>query len=369
MYKRQAQSLGSPNTISLYQGEYWEETGDATAATLIKLDANQDGINFTLERRPDYDNGFSGRLLNHESSAGVKGKVTAYLLKSNDHKELERKWSATVETDVEGNYAFENLIPGNYVVLGTPGERPLVPGWYVTGAAASAKWQDATQIEVAEVMITIEHDIRLLKIKKEHGRGRIHGWVFDKRGGIVAPVGIVKSNDQVQELEQNGIIGALIVATVNGEIVDYAFSENDGMYELTAMGTGDAVLNVNRFDFDNATLNVTVDGLARIDQQQSFGLDAVVSGVEVPVDRVGKDIGLYPNPATSTAVVSFTATTGTAIVKVVDMQGVVLFTNVIEVNAGQASAQLNLTSLPAGMVMVHVSNGTAAFALPLSIIR
>lgn len=369
-YIAYAQETATPNTISLYLGEYWEETSDATAATRITLTENLDGINFTLERRPDYDNGFSGRLLNDETNAGVKGKVTAYLVKSDDHKELNRKWSVTVETNEEGDYAFENLIPGNYVVLGIPAERPLVPGWYVTGGRAEIKWQNATQIEVAEVMVTMEHDIRLHAVKGEHGRGHIHGWVFDKRGGIVAPVGkVVKGDAQVQNLEENGIIGALVVATVNGEIVDFTFSENDGAYELSAMGSGDAVLNINRFDYDHATMDVTVDGLARIDQQLSFGLAAVVSGVEVPVDRVGKDIGLYPNPATSTATVSFTATTGTAIVKVVDMQGVVLFTNVIEVTTGLASAELNLSSVPAGMVMVHVSNGTSSFALPLSIHR
>ncbi len=365
-----AQATGAANTISLYLGEYWEETGDITAATRITLTENIEGINFTLEPRPDYDNGFSGRLMNHETEAGVKGKVTAYLVKSDGHKDLDRRWSVTVETNEEGYYAFENLIPGNYVVLGTPAERPFVPGWYVAGGKAAIKWQHATHIEVAEVMITIQHDIRLHAIKGEHGRGKIHGWVFDKRGGIVAPVGkVAKGDGQVQAEEANGIIGALVVATVNGEVVDFAFSENDGAYELSTMGTGDATLNINRFDFDNAEQMVTVDGLARIDQQISVGLRAAVTGVEVPVDRVGKDVGLYPNPATSSATVSFTATTGTAIIKVVDMQGVVLFTNVVDVTAGLASAQLNLLSLPAGMVMVHVSNGTTAFALPLSIHR
>lgn len=365
-----AEARGALNTISLYIGEYWEETGDVTAATLITLIDNLEGINFTLEARPDYDNGFSGRLMNHETEAGIKGKVTAYLVKSDGHKDLDRRWSVTVETDEEGYYAFENLIPGNYVVLGTPAERPFIPGWYVADGKAEYKWQHSTHVEVAELMVTKQHDIRLHAIKGEHGRGKIHGWVFDKRGGIVAPVGkVVKGDDQVQEVEANGIIGALVVATVNGEIVDFAFSGNDGAYELAAMGTGDATLNINRFDFDNAEQMVTVDGAARSDQQLSFGLTAAVSGVEVPVDRVGKDIGLYPNPATSSATVSFAATTGTATIKVVDMQGVVLFTNVVDVTAGTASAQLNLSTLPAGMVMVHVSNGTSAFALPLSIHR
>lgn len=365
-----AEARGAFNTMSLYVGEYWEETGDVTAATLITLTDNVEGINFTLEGRPDYDNGFSGRLMNHETEAGIKGKVTAYLVKSDGHKDLDRRWSVTVETNEEGYYAFENLIPGNYVVLGTPAERPLVPGWYVAGGKAEIKWQHSTQVEVGQVMMTVQHDIRLHAIKGEHGRGKIRGWVFDKRGGIVAPVGkVVKGDPQVQEVEANGIIGALVVATVNGEIVDFAFSENDGAYELAAMGTGDATLNINRFDFDNAEQMVTVDGAARSDQQISVGLTAAVSGVEVPVDRVGKDIGLYPNPATTSATVSFTATTGTATIKVVDMQGVVLFTNVVDVTAGTTSAQLNLSTLPAGMVMVHVSNGTSAFALPLSIHR
>lgn len=363
-----AQSFAPANTISPYVGEYWEETGDVTEATLITLTESTGGVNFTLERRAEYDNSISGRLVNNETDDAVKGKVTAYLVKSRDHKELDRRWSVTVETDAEGHYTFTNLIPGNYVVLGTPAERPLVPGFYVKDGPAEIKWQHATQVEVGEDSKHDGYAIRLHAIKGEHGRGRIHGWVFNKRGGIVAPTNNTKGDADVQDLELNGIIGALVVATVNGEIVDYAFSENGGSYELAAMGTGTATLNINRFNFDNVTFDVTVDD-ARADQQFSFGLDAEVTGVEVPVDRVGKDVGLYPNPANTSATVSFTATTGTAVIKVVDMTGVVLFTNVMDVNAGPVAAQLNLTSLPAGMVMVHVSNGTSTFALPLSIHR
>jgi hypothetical protein len=51
------------------------------------------------------------------------------------------------------------------------------------------------------------------------------------------------------------------------------------------------------------------------------------------------------------------------------MTGVTLATQTVDVVAGETTMQLATASLPSGMVMVHVTNGTTNFALPLQIVR
>jgi hypothetical protein len=51
------------------------------------------------------------------------------------------------------------------------------------------------------------------------------------------------------------------------------------------------------------------------------------------------------------------------------MTGVELASQQYTVDSGMQTLMVNTSTLPAGMVMIHVNNGTTAFALPLNIVR
>jgi hypothetical protein len=213
-------------------------------------------------------------------------------------------------------------------------------------------------------MIAMPDDIRLDTAKGERGKGRVRGFVYDKRGGIVNNG---KDQDKVQGAP--AIVGSLVVARdESGAIVDFSLSENEGAFDLTELNIGNVTITADRVDFEPTTSVVAIDA-ANADHQISLGLVQSVSSVEVPVDAVGTTVNLFPNPASANASVRFMSNAGTADIRILSMTGVVLATQNVTVNGGQTTVVLNTSSMPVGMVMVQVTNGASTFALPLQIVR
>lgn len=349
---------------SKYLQEWWENTHDATQATTISVTDALADIDFPMDLRPEATGGFGGTMKDDSTGAGVPGKVTAFMIvskqKENGNDEAKLRVE-TVETDANGNYEFTNLEAGEYIVFGMPGERPYVPGFYVNGDVAAHSWKDGTRITVGDVMLTVQHDIRLETAKDGVGRGKLRGWVYDKRGGIIKQDGGVQAT--------NGIIGSLVVAIDEaGDVVDFALTTEEGAYEMTQLGLGASTIIADRIGFEPTTESVTFDPQT-LTKEVSIGLIKVVSSVEVPTDLVGTTINLYPNPASENATLSFPSVDGTATVRVISAAGLVLSNEAFTVTNGTTSFSINTASLPSGMVMVHVSNGTSTFALPLQIVR
>jgi len=320
-----------------------------------------------MDKRPVYQNGFSGTMKNFYTNAGVTGKVVAHQLvsraKENGDSVIVKNKAITVETDANGNYNFTNLTPGVYIVFGMPGTRPYIPGWMRMGEKAAGSWLNATRVEVGDAMVAVQHDILLDTAKGERGKGRVRGWVYDKRGGIVHKVG--------EETPQGdaAVVGTLVLARdEQGDIVDFAMSVNEGAYELTELSYGTVTLEADRVDYTPSVQTITVDD-QNLDQEVSIGLVMSTTSVDVPVDAVGTRVNLFPNPTAASASLRFVATQGTATIRVVSMTGVTLATQTVDVATGETTMQLATSQLPAGMVMVHVTNGTTSFALPLQIVR
>ncbi len=350
------------NTVkSEYIPEWYNNTHDATEATSITLTANMDGVDFPMDKRETYDNGFGGKLVDNESGEGIPGKVVAYQLTNKEGREEGKRHVESVATDDQGNYTFTNLEPGTYIVFGVPIERPWVPGWYVAGEAAAESWKDATRIDVGEVMLTVQHDIRLVQAEKENGRGRVRGHCYDNRGGVVA-----KGDGGVQAAIP--VAGALVIAKdAAGVIVDFALANEAGEFSLEELGIGNITVTADRIGYDESTSVLSITD-QQLDVVTSFGMNPVVSSVEVPTDLVGTTYHLFPNPATSAATLSFPAS-GAATVHVVDMTGTIISTQSVQANGGTATLHIEAATFPAGMLMIHVNNGTASFALPLHIVR
>lgn len=349
-----------------YLVEFWNNTNDATQATTINISANEDGVNFPMDKRPVYQNGFSGTMKNFYTNAGVAGKVVAHQLVgriSNGDSVIVKNKAFSVETDADGNYAFANLTPGVYIVFGMPTARPYIPGWMRMGEKAVGSWLNATRVEVGDIMVALQHDILLDTAKGERGKGRVRGWVYDKRGGIVHKVG--------EETPQGNaaVVGTLVLARdEQGDVIDFAMSGNEGAYELTELAYGTVTLEADRLEYAPSVQTITVDD-QRLDQEVSIGLVMSTTSVDVPVDAVGTRVNLFPNPAAASASLRFIASAGTASIRVVSMTGVTLATQTVDVAGGETTMQLATSSLPSGMVMVHVTNGTTSFALPLQIVR
>ncbi|MCX6141302.1 MAG: T9SS type A sorting domain-containing protein [Candidatus Kapabacteria bacterium] len=367
-YIASAKVLGRDNKESEYLNEFWNNTNDGSQATIIKLIANEDGVNFPMDKRPVFNNGFGGMMKNHYTNAGVPGKVIAYQLtqkvKDGGDTIIDKRNVQTVETDANFGYRFSNLQPGKYIVFGVPSARPYIPGWMVLSNKAATEWRNATRVDVGDAVLEMQYDIRLDTAKGERGKGRVRGFVFDKRGGVMNNG---KGDDQVQN--SSAIMGSLVTARDEaGDIIDFALTENEGAFDLTELSIGAVTLTADRLDFEPATQVVNVDAV-NADQQVSIGLVQSVTSVDVPVNEVGGSVNLWPNPTTGSASIRFVSTTGTADIRILSMTGVVLATQNVTVNGGETTVTLSTGTLPSGMVMVQVTNGASTFALPLQIVR
>ena len=356
------------NATSQYLAEFWNNTNDATQATVINATANIKDINFPMDKRQPRNNGFSGTMMNHYTSAPVVGKVVAYRFMTRVGEKgdtvMTKAGAMTVETNSNGGYLFTDMEPGNYIIMGMPAGRPFIPGWMVMGQMAAKEWKGAQVVSVGDVMAAVQYDIRLDTVKGEKGKGRVRGFVYDKRGGIVnKPSDVVNSS--------NGVVGTLVIARdENGDIIDFAVSENEGAFELSEMAIGNNTITADRLEFDPSVQSVTIDP-SITERVISIGMQTVktTTNVDVPLNDVGASINLWPNPTTGAASVRFNSTTGDVMIRIVSTTGTELASVAMVVSGGEVSIALPTSELPTGMVMVHVTNGQTAFALPLNIIR
>ena len=344
-----------------YLREYYNNTHDASQAASINVEENTDGIDFPMDKKPTYEGGFSGTMMDDETEDGVPGKVIAYMIRESENGKGEGKIRIqTVETDENGNYEFTGLEPGTYIVMGLPGERPYAPGWH-TSSTAAASWKDADEIEVNDIMLTIQHDIRLEKVTDNVGRGHLKGWVKHRGGEISKGTGRIQADP--------ALAGAVVYAyDASNLLVDAAVAADDGSFLLTNLPLGDMILAVDRIDFQPyiSYPQITVESL---DQEVDISMFKIVTNVEVPIDRVGQDLNLYPNPTSGSATLTFPTVDGSARIQIVSSAGELLSSQTLDVSLGVTSIRLQTTDLPSGMVMVHVTTGASSFALPLQIVR
>jgi hypothetical protein len=355
------------NSRPNYLTEFYNETADATAAEIINLEENKGDVNFTLEQREARNNGLSGTVTAFDGGEGVPSFVAAFMVKSrvkeNGDTSSHKERVVSVETDAEGNFSLMDLEPGDYILFAKPMERPYLPGWYTAASEAAKEWKEATVIGVSEVGTTEMLSIQVSKSKAEAGgRGKMRGWVFDKRGGII--------NKGAEAIQANaGISGSLVsVRNIEGEIVDALLSATDGGYSVSNLEFGIYTVVADRVFFNKEVSTVTISSDAPT-ADVSFALAADVTSVEVPIDLVGQAVNLYPNPTSSTATLEFTSTVAEPKLEILTATGVVVATQALDAGVGTVRVSLNTSTLPAGMVYVRVYNGTTQFALPLTVVR
>ncbi len=346
-----------------YYREWYNNTHDASQATSIEVTGPTDGIDFSMDLKPVYTGGFSGTMKSAQSTIGVPGMVVAYMVEvRNDSSNTEKKYrAASVETNAEGQYRFSGLEPGTYIVFGMPAERPYAPGWYVQGETAAHSWLDASRISVDDVMITLEHDILLDTVRGTAGRGHMRGWV-KHRGGIM-----VKDHGSVQA--DPALAGALVSAfDVTNTLVGSAITDSEGSYELANLPMGTTTVVIDRIGFQPGTALAEITP-ERSDVEASTTLYTVVTSVDDEGAHPSAAVQVYPNPASSHVSINVPSASGTVNIQILSVSGSVLYSRAMMVQQGSGVVELNLESLPTGLVVVRIATGTQTITRPLMIVR
>jgi hypothetical protein len=352
-----AKSLARDNK---YQVEWFDNVPNETDATEIILTENRGDVNFTLAARPVYDNGISG-IVRDSIGNGVNSWVTAWALRDNGTKGPEIL-SVTVETAPTGEFQILDLVPGTYILFVKPRVDGYVPGYFVVAQYATRQWKDATGVEVEEAGINDGITILLAYKHGNNGKGRGHGHV-SKHGGIA-----VRGGDRTQTV--NAISGVVVYAIDHsGAVVDWAVTGNDGAYAIENLGIGQFTFTAERPYYTADERTATVDAGANSSVNVNLAIGSTVTSVDVPTVGEGSAYTLFPNPAADAVRINFPAIEGTAVIRFVSATGEVVRTQTSDVASGIASVQLDATGLAAGSYLIHVTNGTASFALPMNVVR
>jgi hypothetical protein len=332
---------------------YYDGTSNIAAATRITLSSNREGINFALPNRPTYTGGFGGQLVDSAGN-GVPGWAVAcrVLTNTNDRGDRIRRYR-TVETDMMGNYRFDGLEPGVYIVLGIPRTGDLVPGFCVLGEYATLRWRTATRIEVGEAMLTVQYGIKLRARTGVRGIVRLDGWIRGRAERIKGGVG-----DQGEV----PVAGALVAVVSSEGIEGYAITQDDGYYAIEGLVPLTGQLIVDHPEYESSIITLVMKNTSK--QSQNATLDPVqVSSV---ISDEHSSITLSPNPASDAVQIDFGTLEGKARIEVLTLLGTI----VASVENSGPHVTLSTEALTAGVYAVRITTQQMGMrTIPLIVVR
>ncbi|HZV12250.1 MAG TPA: carboxypeptidase regulatory-like domain-containing protein, partial [Candidatus Kapabacteria bacterium] len=124
-------------------GLYWRNGHGPLDADRIHIENSVDGINFVLLQQSNSGTELAGTVYGCDSVRSPQpSEVTAYLSKEGRYIAV-----ATVKTDSNGFFSFQDLVPGTYVIQAVPRNHDYAPGYYTDQNQCTNDWHDAARIQ------------------------------------------------------------------------------------------------------------------------------------------------------------------------------------------------------------------------------
>lgn len=320
-----------------YYPEFWDNKRTFQEADRILVNSNVENINFVLEQKPVYDNGIAGLVKDFNTGEPVQAVVSVFKLNGGRFRPFK-----STRTDSLGNYLVENLEPGNYIVFAKP-RLPYLPGYYKADTVAF-RWRDADTVVVNENGIVENININLVT-RPDTGFARITGYVKTIYGEPVS--------------------GALVLTyNLNGEVVAYSISQNDGSYQIENLVAGDYTLVVDATEYENASSDNSVS--LNYSNNPSTSKDLYLSPESTTGVKGGSSIPNnyslsqnYPNPFNPSTQIRFTipekAHVKLEVFNLIGQKVADLING--EMNAGEYSITFNANGLSSGIYLYRLQAG------------
>lgn len=342
-----------------YAEQYYDGVSSIMEADMIELTQNIDGINFKLKKLNKYENGLSGKMVADATGNFIRGLVTAYLVSASDGNEY--KFSKVAETDAEGKFKFTNLIPGDYVLMSVPFSNSYVPGYYKQNTIAALKWKEATKISVGNSMLQDEFTIRHKLRNGYKGIIKVKGNVTD----ITSVFG--KGFDNKQSSKPVG--GAYIyVVDENGNISDFTFSNLNGSFEMTELGSGKYTIYVDKLGYVPYSKTIYTD----YSQNYDITIDLPIQLEEpasVEDDQILNGLNIFPTPANDFINLEFIAQSDFLNIGIFDLTGNEILTQKLRISQGVNSLKIPVNNFSEGIYFIKINDGKQFKFGKFSIIR
>lgn len=352
---------GKPtNSTKKPQVKYYNNVVTPLEADIIFVDGEITGIDFKFDAVvTTKTNGFAGQVLDSLGTPIMSTLTAIQVLPGNNSNTKGKVYNS--KTDDKGNFTFEGLEYGKYVVLSLPVDKKYLPGYLNQGGLVSQKWKEATQIEVNDAMSQMIYVARHKALPIKQGAGDVSGFVNGKKGIAF------KKDNGIEAVET--ITGAMVyLVNQNGQVVDYSFTEKTGQFAMTQLEDGIYNLVSDAVGFIPSSAQVVINYKTSPSAKAEVTLDMeAIASVEPEVNT--SDLVVFPVPANADVTLSFTGFAGKATVNVLSMTGGVVLAQELDVQTGLNISKFDFSNLAAGSYIVTINNNGRTLARTINVIR
>lgn len=356
-------STNSSNPNLAFNTIYWNQKTTPTEADEITLTGNMSNVNFAMTTPTSNDNSISGTLADEDGTAIENAYVIAYMVETGPNDKDMLYYGRTTETNSDGEFEIENLLPGQYVLLAFPMDRSYYPGFYKVNETAVLSWLEATQIEMAATSEVTGINIELKLSQMCGGNGRFRGFVRGRRGPNT-----MKMGDSPLSQDEEAIVGARVyVMDQDGNVVKHSTSETDGEFLVENLPVGTYTVVVDKIGFSTHESTIVVEE-SNPEVNKDVDLDEAITSIDENT-YYNSNASVYPNPASQDVQVQFEGTLGVANVKLLNAIGQEVITKQINTINGTNQLTLSVDELQSGMYFIRIENGSAVMVLPVVVNR
>ncbi len=330
-----------------YRAKYWNDTYDPSEATPIELTSDLNNINFTFKKE-DFevqDGSISGIITNTDDEALASAFVVAFLVNPYDdtYKEDVYEGFAALTND-DGEYYFDYLPYGEYIIASFALGNEYVPGFYTDETAPALTWEDATIIKHDGYTPIKDINIILTRMQEKQGVGNINGKISSIGGGL--------KNDAIGQ----SLSGATVLLMGEDGIANkYSKSANDGKYNLNNLANGRYQLIVDKVGYQSHKEWVEVKDATII---SGHNIELVPNSVTSVDDNITiATVVAYPNPSSSNVNFEFEASSNNVTIEVFNLMGMKQFSIDRTTTIGNNLINMNVENLPIGQYLVKIIDG------------
>lgn len=329
-----------PN-VKEFEPEFYEDAVTYEDAKKLAIEGDLTGINFVLGERPDYQNGIAGSVYTEDSSI-VDAHIVAIRMQS-EVLPVKRHIKYHTILDSLGNYTFENLLPGNYILACRP-ELGYLPTFWKEDGSITPFWREADTLVVDSTGIVSGFDF-YLQSAPDSGLANIAG--------------------VIQDGENNPVNGAYVYAYNNaGQVQGYGVTNENGSYTIAGLIPGEYTVTGDNYGYtQDSESNITVDYGSNASQNVDLILkDDTISGVENSHNNVATEYALeqnYPNPFNPSTTIAFTIPMAEQVsLKVYNVLGQEVATLINDFKeAGSYQVSFDASQLTSGVYFYSISAG------------